>query len=271
MFGVTSTKRGKKLESVIHYLRTIFANIQIQEKKSKSQQNIEELKNQFIKLVEFRLENELKLLKISAQNSQAITSKIINILNYFVSSSLNFSWELFDIKVEELEQEGNSLGFTFHLGSDLKSIFLIQNDSSEMEEIMTLLFQNIEHLSRELSSQIQESNNKHVDFFMKRIRDELTHVFHLAIRSIETENSLKNEIPHIYTYLDIISDTFRHIHELNEDDIDEFKSLGDEIDDFFNKFGGVVVGKVSVGFIVRDCCFEHLLDINKVLQKTKNE
>ncbi|MFP4401773.1 MAG: hypothetical protein ACLFPL_00940 [Candidatus Nanoarchaeia archaeon] len=270
MFGIKSTKRGEQIENLIHDLRTIFTNIQIQLKTRDSEQEIQKLKEQFIKLSGFRLKNELELLKVSTESTQLILSKMVDIFEYFVSKNEYFQWELFDKKLDELEYLGNNLGFTFNLGSDLKSIFLVQYDSSEMEKIMTLLYERIENLSRELSSQIQESNNRYVDFYMNRITSEITHVFHLAIHSVEIPKSLKQEIYHIYTYLGEIREIYRHIDNLNEDDINKFNSLRDKLDEFFHKFGGIVVGKISIGFIVRECCFEHLLNINVELIKQQH-
>ena len=263
MFGFKKTSRGSELEAIIKELQSIFVKIQINS-------NVEEsLKNKFLSLVQFRLKQELVLLKIEEKVVEEVTTLILKIFeSYLHKDSINNFWNTFNIELTKLEELGNLPSFVHNSGSDLKSIFLITHDSSEMNDVVRSIYKRINLLSLKLVSEVSENDLSRVDYYMKRIKDEFTHVFFLTLHSIGEYPELKREIYNIYSYLDSITQIFKKIPNISNDDIELFYSFEDKSNNFFDKYGGIVIGGVSIAYIVRGCCFANLLNIDlEQLQK----
>ena len=90
----------------------------------------------------------------------------------------------------------------------------------------------IDLLSSKLVSEVSENDLSRVDYYMKRIKDEFTHVFFLTLHSIEEYPELKREIYKIYSYLDSITQIFKKIPNITNDDIELFYSFNDKTTDF---------------------------------------
>lgn len=265
MFGLRSTSRGSELEKIIKELQSIFVKIQIN-------LDVEEnVKNRFRSLVIFNFKNQLILLKIDNNLVEEVTTLILNIFElYLQKDSINDFWNTFNIELHKLEELGNSESFVHNSGFDLKSIFLITHDNSEMKDVIRSIAKRITVVSSELVSQVSQRNVSRVDYYIKRIKDEFTHVFFLTLHSIGEYPELKKDIYNIYSYLDSITQIFKNIPNVSDKDIELFYSFNDKTTDFFNRFGGIVIGGVSIGYIVRGCCFANLLNIDlEQLQKEK--
>ena len=265
MFGLKNTRRGSELEKIIKELQSIFVKIQINS-------NVEgSLKNRFRNLVLFNFKTQLTLLRIEERVVEEVTVLIINIFElYLQKDSINNFWNTFNIELTTLEELGNSPSFVHNSGSDLKSIFLITHDNSNMNDVVRSIYKRINLLSSELILEVSQEKLSRVDYSMKRIKDEFTHVFFLTLHSIEEYPELKKEIYNIYSYLDSITQIFKKIPNISNEDMELCYSFDDKSNNFFDKYGGIVIGGVSIGYIVRGCCFTNLLNIDlEQLQKEK--
>lgn len=241
-----STDNYKKFELVINDLRTIFTRIQIRDENK----NLEDLISGFIGITNFRLKNILcLLLRINEENTNRLISKILEILDYYIRENDNFNWEEFDKKIQELEGFGNDSGFVFYLGSDLKSIFLIKYETKEMNATITKIYENLEKLSRE----VPETNVHLINSYFYRIKNNLGRFLFLVFNFNQiSENLDKRDFYNMYMNLELVYKCYLEDTKIPSS-VEEF------MEHFFEKYGGILIGEVSIGFIIVECCFNHLL------------